>query len=1129
MKKVFSVIIAFSIIVCSLCFSSFAADTIRYSVDAKPEGIYRQGEDKLNIKGWAFDSNGTTVTCYYKIDGGTAVATDPVRRLDVQNAFPGQCSQVNCGFDQYISVDNLSYGTHTFLFYVQSGSTTKTLAETTFTVAGLKSDCNTIPSGTYAVEDTQSLNVCGWAFNYSGEETNCYYQIDGDPEVLLERKNRSDVQSAFSDCTQLDCGFNYNIPISEFTIGSHTVTLKAKSGTLTKTIATSEITITSNSANFKYSVDYYLSGTYELGYSEQIYIGGWAYNVNGVQTRCYYQIDSGAQTLITPDNRNDVYSAFSDCTQLDCGFKTYISIADLAKGIHTFKVIAKSGNVSEVIKDTEFTVIGTGGILKSHSDHIPEGTYELGSVSTALVQGWGYNTSAESAKFYGCFDNGTEFYLAGEKRQDVYNSESECYTTDCGYRKEIYLGNLTAGTHTMTVTMKSGDKAKVVGESTFTIIRNEYTVSFNAKGGSGAPSQMTKNFGKNLVLPSTVPTRQYYVFKGWNTAYDESGETIKAGESYKENADTILYAMWEHESIELVDDSELHFDAKENLVYGEALLNISADELKANFKNTNKSVSGSSVGTGTTISFSDNNGVYDTASAVILGDVNADGKVDGMDAVIAATVAGGMLSENQLGAAKTSAADCLHNGEVGADDIEKLINTGILLDSVDQDSVASRGYYDTDFTIPEGQTTQNGITLNGLQTAAQITSDSNGYGVTLDKECGEFNYFGIKYQSDSYVKGTITYKLDNENYSENFFLEPAENGEFCSYIDGVLEGKRSTELVSLSFLPLDSLTFNFSVSGLSVFNRETPETVTYIQNGYIKIGLNLDFGGALSYYEDLDSNVQAVSDNGIIKIDTNASQRYGTEILNDSVNLINCHDTGRLVQQSYYGTENYDMGYFNGHYCAYNPVQGGNMYNDCSKIVDLRVYENEIYIKCRPLDWAKEKEYITDSYMEATYTLNGNLLKTNCRFVDFSGYDPAAKNQELPAFYGAATMDKLVYYSGSEPWTDDTLSTLGGLDEYLYAHYPAVYPTEHWAAFTGDFDDSFSVGLYIPDSKHILAGVYGTISAQTENPDTSDPTSYLAGGKEMVFESFSPIEYDFYISTGTVSEVRNTFKEIQTN
>lgn len=1118
MKKFISVLICFALIFSTVCINSYAADTFKYSVDAKPGGIYVAGSDTLHIMGWAFDTKGATVRCYYKIDGGSEIQTDPVTRNDVVNAFPGQCSQSDCGYNQYISTENISFGTHTFTFIARTSSASKTLCEVEFTVAGIKSDCNTIPSGTYAVEDTAELNVVGWAFNYSGETTDCYYQIDSNDEVLLPKKNRSDVQSVFG-CSQLDCGFNSMIPVSEFTVGSHTLKLIARSGEMSKIIASSEIVITSSASHFQSSADFYLKDSYVLGSTDLVHIGGWAFNPDGSETRCYYQIDGGALTLLAPDNRKDVMNAFpGKCTQLDCGYRTDISIADISKGIHTYRVIAKCGRVSEVIKESQFTVVGTDGTLKGYSEHILSGTYDLGTTQYAMIKGWGYNTSAEAVKFYGKFDDGKDFYLTGEERPDVYTSERECYRTDSGYQQQVYLGNLSAGSHTITVTVISGNLTKTIKTSTFTIIKPQYTVSFNANGGTGAPAQMTKIFGKNLVLPTAEPTREYYKFKGWNTSSDGSGEAVDG--SYKTNASATLYAMWEHEDFEFTDNSTLSFDAKAKLIYGEDLLNITGEELSNNFKNTNKSVSGTAVVTGTEISISDTNGVYDTAQAVVLGDINCDKKIDGMDAVLANCISSGLLTESQLGKARISAADCLHDGRVGTDDIEKLIDTGLLLGTVNQNAVSSRGYYDSDFTVNDG------FVFDGKTVVPQINASSSEVDFTLNASCDEFNFFGIKYSGSTYAKGTVTYKVNGENYSEVFFLEPAENGEFCSFIDGVFENVRSTELVSLSFAPINAASFDFEVAGISVFNREVPETVTYIQNESIKIGLNMEWGGALSYYEDLDSNVQAVSDNGIIRIDSNAAERFGTESLNDSVNLINCHDTGRLVQQSYYGTQNYEMGFYNGHYCAYNPVQGGNMYNDSSKIVDLRISGDSIYVKCRPLDWAKEKEYITESYMEATYTFCGDTLKTQCRFVDFSGYDPANAGQEIPAFYGAATMDNFVYYNGNAPWTDGELSSLDGLDEYLYAHYPAVYPTEHWGALTGEFEDSFSIGLYIPESEYILAGVSGTVTGQTENPDTSNPTSYLAGGKKMTFQSFDPIEYDFYITTGTVENVRNNFKNI---
>ena len=239
-----------------------------------------------------------------------------------------------------------------------------------------------------------------------------------------------------------------------------------------------------------------------------------------------------------------------------------------------------------------------------------------------------------------------------------------------------------------------------------------------------------------------------------------------------------------------------------------------------------------------------------------------------------------------------------------------------------------------------------------------------------DKKCSWFNYYALEYSSDCYIKGTITYSAGIKEKSEEFFLEPTkEKSVFYSFVDDALQGKRGNKVNSITFEALNEGKENFHIFGFSVFNREIPEQEIFIQNDTHKLGIDLLWGGALSYLEDLDSNVQAVSVDGQIKVDSNASERYNTKSVNDNVNLINRNDTGRLVQQSYYGTLDYDHGVYMENDWRYNPVQGGNQFNDASKIVDLRVTENSIYIKCRPLDWAKEKEYITPSYMEATYSL----------------------------------------------------------------------------------------------------------------------------------------------------------------
>ena len=73
--------------------------------------------------------------------------------------------------------------------------------------------------------------------------------------------------------------------------------------------------------------------------------------------------------------------------------------------------------------------------------------------------------------------------------------------------------------------------------------KSSYTVSYNANGGSGAPSNQTKWHDENLTLSNTKPTRTGYTFAGWATS--ASGAVVyQAGATYSGNANVTLYAKW---------------------------------------------------------------------------------------------------------------------------------------------------------------------------------------------------------------------------------------------------------------------------------------------------------------------------------------------------------------------------------------------------------------------------------------------------------------------------------------------------------------------------------------------------------------------------------------------------------
>lgn len=390
-----------------------------------------------------------------------------------------------------------------------------------------------------------------------------------------------------------------------------------------------------------------------------------------------------------------------------------------------------------------------------------------------------------------------------------------------------------------------------------------------------------------------------------------------------------------------------------------------------------------------------------------------------------------------------------------------------------------------------------------------------------------FNYYGVKYSTEYYFKGYITYFNGIKELTEEFFLEPAENGEFYSYIDGFLEGKKANALCDVRFECLNNDDGDLVLFGVSTFNRDIPENEIFIESENHKLGIDLHWGGALSYLEALNDNVEAVMVDERIKVDSNASQRYNAEAINKNVNLINRNDTGRLVQQSYYGTLEYETATYMDNEWRYNPVQGGNQYNDASKIVDLRITDDSVYVKCRPLDWAKEKEYITPSYMEATYSLEGDLVHASCRFVDFSGYPSATATQEIPAFYCIEPFNRYVYYAGDKPWSDEPLTVEPDLIFWPDAGYPNFVSREHWSAFTGEFEDSYGIGVYVPEETTFLSGVCARGETTQADPSVDGPTSYIAVVKEHEFNSFEPFSYEFYLATGTAEEMRADFKALE--
>lgn len=167
--------------------------------------------------------------------------------------------------------------------------------------------------------------------------------------------------------------------------------------------------------------------------------------------------------------------------------------------------------------------------------------------------------------------NGTSIGISGQYNGETYHGRT--WTS-----KEV--GNKTvsadASLTSLTVSISCGRSAAQYNQTltgTISVAAGNYTVSYNANGGTGAPSAQTKEHDKTLILSTVKPNKantstagyiitlnanggyvstpeltQYnttsYSFKSWNTNSSGTGTTYNSGGSYTANADVTLYAIW---------------------------------------------------------------------------------------------------------------------------------------------------------------------------------------------------------------------------------------------------------------------------------------------------------------------------------------------------------------------------------------------------------------------------------------------------------------------------------------------------------------------------------------------------------------------------------------------------------
>ena len=217
-----------------------------------------------------------------------------------------------------------------------------------------------------------------------------------------------------------------------------------------------------------------------------------------------------------------------------------------------------------------------------------------------------------------------------------------------------------------------------------------YTFDINGATGT-APEAETYSVDTEVTLPADDTfAKTGYTFSGWsedkNASTGVTKTTVKA-------EDTTMFAVWTMMNIyiESAKESTTIIDEINDLIYGIAEM-LTPDRFESDYVDligSNGDISyetGLGFGTDTKVYVKDssNGNVVATYSLVVYGDVDGDGVADGQDVVLAQMLCDSILTEDSVSKAVYKAADCNHDGEITEEDVNEIINAGLLTSKINQ-------------------------------------------------------------------------------------------------------------------------------------------------------------------------------------------------------------------------------------------------------------------------------------------------------------------------------------------------------------------------------------------------------------------------------------------------------------
>lgn len=272
------------------------------------------------------------------------------------------------------------------------------------------------------------------------------------------------------------------------------------------------------------------------------------------------------------------------------------------------------------------------------------------------------------------------------------------------------------------------------------------------------------------------------------------------------------------------------------------------------------------------------------------------------------------------------------------------------------------------------------------------------------------------------------------------------------------------------------------------------DSMIYIQNSAIKVGVNLDLGGAITYVSVAESDE----------------------------NMINNYDWGRQIQMSFYSgpnpyiPESGQQPHETWAFLGWNPIQSGDVGGYKSKVVDYFQGLDSIYVKSIPMQWPLAN-VPGECFFESSIKIKDNIVQVNNRIINYRADKTQypARSQELPAVYVNAPYHRLVTYKGYKPFENEPVSEIpqNSETEPKWSHWQA---TENWVAHLND--EGFGLGIHTPEVQSYIGGFYGKKGLG----GTTDPaTGYCAPILEEILDHNIVYNYSFNVCVGSLEQIRD--------